>query len=214
MSRFASTVERRKRIKKHHDAKQMFNYVFPHYLPSPFSCRQTLWTMRCWIRMSATLFTATSPRVVHDSASCPQDRRINNERKKKPRRMLPCRLHTMKASLPTPIQMNHRADEREINPFWKKKKLISDICAGLKMTSLSDMRAEMSGCHLAWETDYRLLPHAKILKCALMIMEQSTPHTTLWASNSPGKHTCCGELWVSWVPSPRRPFKTWADTRQ
>lgn len=55
--------------------------------------------------------------------------------------------------------------------------------------------------------NYLLLPLAKILYWVLIIMEQSTPHTTLWASNSPGKHTCCGELWVSWVPSPRRPSR-------
>lgn len=56
--------------------------------------------------------------------------------------------------------------------------------------------------------NYRLLPHATMLYWVLIIMEQSTPHITLWASNSTGKHTCCGELWVSWVLSPRRPSKT------
>lgn len=60
--------------------------------------------------------------------------------------------------------------------------------------------------------NYLLLPHATILYWVLIIMEQSTPHTTLWASNSTGKHTCCGELWVSWVPSPRRPSRA-SDTR-
>lgn len=55
------------------------------------------------------------------------------------------------------------------------------------------------------KNNYRLLPHAKMLYWLLMIMEQSTPHATLLASNSTGKHTCCGELWVSWLPNPRRP---------
>lgn len=55
------------------------------------------------------------------------------------------------------------------------------------------------------QNNYRLLPHAKMLYWLLIIMEQSTPHTTLLASNSMGKHTCCGELCVSWVPNPRRP---------
>lgn len=57
------------------------------------------------------------------------------------------------------------------------------------------------------KNNYLLLPHAIMLYWVLIIIEQSTPHTTLWASNSTGKHTCCGELWVSWVPSPRRPFR-------
>lgn len=55
------------------------------------------------------------------------------------------------------------------------------------------------------KNNYRLLPHAKMLHWLLIIMEQSTPHTTLLASNSTGKHTCWGELWVSWLPNPRRP---------
>lgn len=55
--------------------------------------------------------------------------------------------------------------------------------------------------------NYLLLPHAIMLCWVLIIMEQSTPHTTLWASNSTGKHTCCGQLWVSWVPCPRRPYR-------
>lgn len=55
------------------------------------------------------------------------------------------------------------------------------------------------------KANYRLLPHAKMLCWLLIIMEQSTPHATLLASNSTGKHTCCGELWVSWLPNPRRP---------
>lgn len=46
-----------------------------------------------------------------------------------------------------------------------------------------------------------------MLPWLLIIMEQSTPHTALCASNPTGKHTCWGELWVSWVPSPRRPSR-------
>ena len=50
-----------------------------------------------------------------------------------------------------------------------------------------------------------LLPQERICCWVLMIMEQSTPQSTFWASKSAATLTCCGELWESWLPSPRRP---------
>ncbi len=53
--------------------------------------------------------------------------------------------------------------------------------------------------------EYLLFPQARIWYCVLMIMEQSIPHSTRWASKSAGKLTCCGQLWQSWAANPSRP---------
>lgn len=54
---------------------------------------------------------------------------------------------------------------------------------------------------------YLLFPEARIWCCVLITMEQSTPHSTRWASKSAGKFTCWGEWWQSWVPEPSRPVR-------
>lgn len=56
-----------------------------------------------------------------------------------------------------------------------------------------------------WHIEYLLFPQARSWCCELMIMEQSIPHSTRWASKSAGKLTCCGQLWQSWVAKPSRP---------
>lgn len=55
------------------------------------------------------------------------------------------------------------------------------------------------------KTIYLLLPEARMWCWVLMIMEQSTAQSTLWASKPSGTATCCGEEWESREPSPRRP---------
>lgn len=107
-------------------------------------------------------------------------------------------------NLPPSTHMIEFIEWKNVSIFYGKHgvKTLSQRYITLLITSsfLSHFWIKNQNSHL-------LLPHATMLCWLLIIMEQSTPHTTLWASKSPGKHTCCGELWVSWVPSPRRPFR-------
>jgi hypothetical protein len=54
---------------------------------------------------------------------------------------------------------------------------------------------------------YLLLPQARARPGTVRIMEESMPHTTLWASCPGGTGTCWGQLWDSLVPNPSLPTR-------